>query len=241
MRNIGVESTKQVNAFRQSSSNISPFTFKDWVGPASVLSSCQASLDWFVSRILWAGAWLDLKELFHLEKTLGIFLILHRLRDCTLVHKSIGHSTCTSVSLGRMEHLLSEILIGPPDVSGLRTVLIPLYLSVKVSQHGLDRGSGSQWRSVRETHILVWWNDCRRGQLFKSLSASAPIPETAKIVLAFHNRSFFIDSFSKLSRMSDSQVGILTVEVLLLYETRKVGWLWVEFWWAFTRYLRERL
>ena len=54
-----------------------------------------------------------------------------------------------------MEHLLSEILIGPPDVSGLRIVLIPLYLSVKVPQHGLDRGSGPQWRSVREAHILV--------------------------------------------------------------------------------------
>ena len=67
------------------------------------------------------------------------------------------------MSLGRVEHEVSEILIGLPYSVSFGLVLISCDLAIEVAYNCLDWGGWSKRISVGEIIILVRWNYHRHG------------------------------------------------------------------------------
>ena len=120
------------------------------------------------------------------------------------------------MSLGRVEHEVSEILIGCPYSVSFGLVLISCNLAIEVSDNGLDWGGWSKRISVSECLILVRWYNHGHGQLFQTLTSRTSVSQTAQMFTSLDFLSFLLDGLSDLSRMPDSQIRLLAELVLTL-------------------------
>ena len=100
-------------------------------------------------------------------------------------------------------------------------MLVALDFSIEVTDDGSNGSSGSQRCTISELIVLVTRDHAGCSKLLKVLSASSTVSETAQVVLSFSDYSFLLDSVSDLRRVSNPDVRLLAVHILLLkYESK---------------------
>lgn len=120
------------------------------------------------------------------------------------------------MGLGRIQHLLSEVVVRKTQALSLLHVLVPCNLSVKVANHCLHWRTWFQGSSVDETLVLVGRDHDGSSQLLLVLASRASIPQRSQIVLAFQLRSFPLNSVSDLGGVPDADICLAAEGVLLL-------------------------
>ena len=110
------------------------------------------------------------------------------------------------MSLRRVEHEVSEILIRVSYFACFGLVLEPGNLAIEVPNHCLDWSGWSKRISISERLILIRWNNHGHGQFFQALTTSASIPQAAQLFSSLHYLSFLLYGLTYLSRVPDPEI-----------------------------------